>query len=421
MLIYSNSPWLSKLASAPRFSATSLLSCLASVAAFFLFYPGIAHSQAKPSSPGFAALSQQAAAARDANRLDESAALYTKALALRPRWAEGWWSLGTLEYDQDHYPKAALAFEKVTALDPNNGTAHVMLGLCQFELGKDQLALNNLLAAERLGVVKDDQLRHVALYHLGVLQLRARKFGDAKSTLLQLAKDGIRTKESITALGQAALLVRPQDAPPEDSPGARVIEQSGEAEAQLAAKDFESAKNRYAQLTTEFPDYPNLHFAFGRALLESHETDRAVEEFQRELARDPQNVNSLLEIAAVRYRVDSQDGLKYARQAVQLAPAIPFGHYLLGLLLLDTGDFQAAIPELESARKSLSREASIYFALGNAYARAGRKAEAAQARETFKRLDKSSHSNPSETVYGQQSADPSQNKLPSGAGNPTRP
>src|SRR5258707_15673130 len=27
--------------------------------------------------------------------------------------------------------------------------------------------------------------------------------------------------------------------------------------------------------------------------------------------------------------------------AVKLAPGIPFGHYLLGLLLLDTGDFQA--------------------------------------------------------------------------------
>lgn len=56
-------------------------------------------------------------------------------------------------------------------------------------------ALKNLLEAQRLGVVKDEQLRHVALYQLGVLQLRIRKYDDAKQTLRQLAKDGIRTKE----------------------------------------------------------------------------------------------------------------------------------------------------------------------------------------------------------------------------------
>lgn len=43
-----------------------------------------------------------------------------------------------------------------------------------------------------------------------------------------------------------------------------------------------------------------------------------------------------------------------------------------------------AIPELEMARKRFNREAAIYFALGNAYARAGRKTEAAEARENFR-------------------------------------
>ena len=164
---------------------------------FLCVFPHSALPQTKPPSPGFATLSKQAAEARDANRLDEAVALYTRALALRPRWSEGWWSLGTLEYDQDHYAKAAQDFEKLIALDSANGTAHAMLGLCQFELGQDEPALKHLLAAERLGIVKDEQLRHVALYHLGLLQLRARKFGDAKETLDQLAKDRIGTKELI--------------------------------------------------------------------------------------------------------------------------------------------------------------------------------------------------------------------------------
>lgn len=365
------------------------------------FFPGTAHSQTKPSSTSFAALSRRAAEARDADRLDEAVALYTRAVALQPKWEEGWWSLGTLQYDQDHYAKAALAFEKVIALNPAHGTAHAMLGLCQFELGKDEPALKNLLAAERFGIVKDEQLRKVALYHLGMLQLRARKYRDSHDTLQQLAKDGVRTKELIIALGQAALLIRPQDSPPEGTEGATMIEQTGEAETLLATKEFERAKQVYTRLANEFPNYPNLHFAYGRLLLETHETDEAIEEFQRELTRDPKNVNSLLEIAAVRYQVDSQDGLKYAEEAVKLAPGLPFAHYLLGLLRLDTGNAAGAIPEFEIAQKAFPREAQVYFSLGNAYARAGRKTEAAKARAEFVRLNAQAARQPGSSVYGE--------------------
>jgi tetratricopeptide (TPR) repeat protein len=367
-----------------RLSSHSLILPLA---VFLFLFCGNAKSQTKPASTSFAVLSKKAAEARDADRLDEAVKLYTRALALRPAWEEGWWSLGTLEYDQDRYAKAALDFAKVIALNSANGTAHAMLGLCQFELGQDEPALKNLLGAEQLGVIKDEQLRNVAVYHLGLLELRARKFGDAKETLDQVAKRGVRTAELITALGLAVLLVRPQDAPPIGTPGGTVIERAGEAEALLATRDFEQAKGRYAELTSQFPDYPNLHFAFGRLLLEMNETDEAIEEFKRELKRDPKNVSSMLEIASVRYHVDSQDGLPYAEEAVKLSPLLPFAHYLLGLLRLDTGNAAGAVPELEVAKKAFPNESRVYFSLGNAYARIGRKAEAAKARAEFSRLD----------------------------------
>lgn len=364
---------------------------------------GAAFGQSRSPSSSFATLSQRAAEARDANRLEEAATLYTKALALRPKWTEGWWSLGTIEYDQDHYAKAALAFQRVIALDPANGTAHAMLGLCQFELGKDALALQSLLKAEQLNIIKNEQLRTVALYHLGLLQLRARRFGDAKETLSQLAKVHIQTKEVNTALGLAALLIAPKDAPPEGTPGATVVGRAGEAEAQLTVKDFEQAKRTYTQLVDEYPAYPNLHFAFGRLLLETNETDQAVEQFQLELKRDPENVNSMLEIASVRYQVDSEEGLHYAEEALKLSPRLPFAHYLVGLLRLDTGNAAGAIPELEIAEKAFPNESRVYFSLGSAYARVGRKAEAAKARAEFARLNAQEVKQQRATLYGERS------------------
>jgi tetratricopeptide (TPR) repeat protein len=348
--------------------------------------PGTLSSAPQQRSAAFGQLAEKAKRASEESRLDEAAALYAQALTLRPQWKEGWWALGTLEYDRDHYAKAALDFKRLIALEPANGTAHAMLGLCQFELSQDEPALKNLLKAEQLGVIKNEELRHVALYHMGVLELRTRKFGDAKETLDQLAKLGVRSKELTTALGLAALLITPKDAPPEGTPGARVIDRTGEAEALLAAKNYEQAKQAYVQLAAEYPAYPNLHFAFGRLLLETNETDAAVEQFQLELKRDPQNVSSLLEIAAVRYQVDSQEALPYAEKALKLAPRLPFTHYLVGLLRLDTGNPAGAIPELEIAQKAFPSESRIYFAMGNAYARTGHKAEAAKARAEFTRL-----------------------------------
>jgi tetratricopeptide (TPR) repeat protein len=401
-MFFSHSPALLKsLLSVGSAGRLRLLVSL-SLSGFVCFFSESALPQAKPSSANFSKLSKQADEARDADRLDEAAALYSKALALQPKWTEGWWSLGTIEYDRDHYAKAALDFEKVIVLDPSNGTAHAMLGLCQFELGKDSAALKNLLAAEHLGVTKDVRLRNVALYHMGILQLRAKKFGDAKETLGHLAVDGVRTKELTTGLGLAALLLTPKEAPPEGTPGARVIEGAGEAEVLLDSNLFDPAKQKYAQLTSEFPDYPNLHFAFGRLLLETHDTDEAIEEFQRELQRDPKNVNSMLEIAAVRRMTDPQGALKYAIEAAQLAPQLPFAHYLLGLLRFDTGDPAAAIPELEIAQKAFPQEAEVYFSLGNAYGRAGRKADAAKARAEFARLKTEAAKEPGPKIYGVQ-------------------
>src|SRR5262245_34280266 len=59
----------------------------------------------RPSS--FERLAGQAAKASQENRLEDAAGLYRRALALRPSWKEGWWSLGTLEYDRSRYREAA--------------------------------------------------------------------------------------------------------------------------------------------------------------------------------------------------------------------------------------------------------------------------------------------------------------------------
>jgi hypothetical protein len=59
--------------------------------------PGTPKSEPKPvpETPEFKKIAAEAAAAREANRLDEATGLYVKAVTIKPDWSEGWFHLGT--------------------------------------------------------------------------------------------------------------------------------------------------------------------------------------------------------------------------------------------------------------------------------------------------------------------------------------
>jgi predicted Zn-dependent protease len=131
---------------------------------------------------------------------------------------------------------------------------------------------------------------------------------------------------------------------------------------------------------------PNLRYAYGRFLLGAEDLDGAVAQFLAEIENQPGHVRARMLIASARYRIDSAAGIPFAREVVKLQPRYPFGHYLLGLLYFDVGDIARAMPALEEAARLVPQEPQFQFALGNAYARAGRKEDAARARAAFVRL-----------------------------------
>jgi tetratricopeptide (TPR) repeat protein len=334
----------------------------------------------------FSTLSACAETARDAGRLVEAAALYRKALTLRPDWKEGWWALGTILYDQESHATAARAFRRLLALDPKNGTAHLMLALCEYKVERDASAMEHIQAAKKLGVQKDGELLHVLFYHEAMLLLRGGRYERAIEALQPLVAAGVDEESLEFGLGLGVLLMRPKDAPPEGSPGRETVLRAGRAERHHLAKQFEAANVGYSTLVQEVPTFPNVHYAYGRFLLATDDLDRGVAQFLEEIKNSPEHVRARMQIAAARYRVDSAAAIPFAAEVVKLAPAYPFGHYLLGLLYFDVGDIGRAIPELEAAARMVPQEAQFQFTLGNAYARAGRKEAAARARAAFVRL-----------------------------------
>ena len=218
--------------------------------------------------------------------------------------------------------------------------------------------------------------------------MRAGRYERALDTLQPLVSAGVEDENLELALGMGVLLMRPNDAPAEGSPTRAIVMRAGRAERRHMAKEFAAAKREYVALVTEAPAFPNVHYAYGRFLLATEDLESGIQEFLKEIEAHPEHVRARVQVAAARYRLDSAAGLPFAREVVKLAPAYPFGHYLLGLLYFDTGDIAHAIPALETAARMLPDEAQFQFALGNAYARAGRAKEAARARAAFTRLNK---------------------------------
>jgi predicted Zn-dependent protease len=276
-------------------------------------------------------------------------------------------------------------------------------------------SLPDIQAAKKFGTRKDKQLVHVLHYHEAMLFLRKGHFESAVEALTFLINDGVHSDELNTALGMGALLLLPKDAPASGTSGHEVLLRVGEAERLRSEKKYEESAKAYAELAQQFPDFPDIHYAYGRVLLAMENSEAAIAQFREEIRNNPTNVRARLQVASAYYRVDSRAGIPFAEEAVKLQPKYPFGHYLLGLLYFDTGETVRAIPELETASRLAPQEPQFYFALGNAYAKAGRKQEAARARASFIRLQHREGSESGPNAYGEaHNSDPArpQNSAP---------
>jgi predicted Zn-dependent protease len=155
----------------------------------------------------------------------------------------------------------------------------------------------------------------------------------------------------------------------------------------MAARHAGEARAALDELVTRYPKTPHAHYARGVFFL-TEDSDRALEDFRRELAISPSHVPARLQIAfEYLKRGEAARALVVAREAAQLAPDHFATCLALGQVLLEMNEIQRAIPELEKATTLAPGSPQAHFMLGRAYARAGRTADAERARAEFTRLD----------------------------------
>jgi tetratricopeptide (TPR) repeat protein len=335
----------------------------------------------------FDTLARQADAARDADRVEQAIGLYRRALRLKPAWADGWWSLGTLLYDADRHADCADAFTRFVALKPDVGPAHALLGLCEFGRRDYDAALRHLLRARELGFAGNEPIREVALYHTALALILKSNFERAIEQLAALPPAGHSAAAVRNAAGLAALRMPllPDQVPERDRD---LVNRMGEAiEAEFDRRQDDAAR-LLESILAQYPKAPEVRYTYGSLLLQS-DPARGLAMLKSELEISPDHVPAL---AAIAYEYlkenDAASALPYARSAARLAPGDFAARIACGRALLETGSLNQAIEELEAAVRLAPDSPDAHYALANAYARAGRAENAERERKEFARLRK---------------------------------
>lgn len=326
--------------------------------------------------------------------------LFQRGVALRPNWPEGWWFIGTMSYDAGKFTTAKNAFQHFVSVEHQEpGPGYGMLGLCEFQLHHYRLSLDALEHGRVLGLGQNWDFTQTVLYHAGILYTF---FGEPAVGLQRLTlvanrlaaahskhpNDAVLNNTAlISALGLGALRMRilPSQISDKEAP---LVQQAGNAQALIALQERGQAGVELKRIVALYPSHPGVHYMYGVYLLKV-DPPSAIAQFKREIEISPSSSAARIQLAFQYLRnADYHQGLKYAQQAIALAPKNFVAHVVCGKLWLGLGNKTQALAQLKTAVKLSPDSSDARFAYATALAEAGKTTEAAHQRKEFERLRK---------------------------------
>jgi len=307
---------------------------------------------AQSTPPTFDEVAKSASAAREAGKVEEAIQGYKRALEIRPDWNEGWWYLGTMEYDADRYAEAIPAFQKLVKLSPKAAVGWDFLGLCEFETKDYGNSLKHLEKAQSLGDANDPEIARVSRYHLALLMIRSGEFEAATNLLGATFGQGTISPQVRTALGLA--LLRAPLLPEEIDPSQdALLRASGEIAANLVKAESAKALEGFRMLLADHSETPYVRYAYGRALEAAGKLEEALRQQEEESRLSPASALPRIEISRLQLRLNHpREASAAAKEAVRTDPNSAAAHLVLGKAWEAAGEKDKAAREFETAKKS---------------------------------------------------------------------
>jgi tetratricopeptide (TPR) repeat protein len=191
--------------------------------------------------------------------------------------------------------------------------------------------------------------------------------------------------ELMDAFGIAALRLQklPSDL---DADQLALVRTVGHAQALVALQDRATAGIEFKDIVARFGSEPGIHYIYGVFLLKE-EPSLASDEFKKEVALSPSDAAPRIQLALGYLRTgEYQEGLRYAKDATELAPENFVAHVACGRIWMELGNSESAIKELQTAVRLAPGSPDAHFALARALSKGGRAKEAAREQAEFERL-----------------------------------
>jgi len=299
------------------------------------------------------ARSNLGAALARAGRYDEAIAEYNAGLQKSPDNPALLMNLGLAYYKTGRHADAAARFERAVALSPQfQDQVTLLLAACYNNLGryKEAVALLAPLEKDKAGDAGFDYLYGTAL------------IGDGQE-------------------GGAAVINR-------------ILSHGDSAEAyllrgtlELTAHDRDAARADLEKAVALNPRLPGAHARLGELLLMLGESERARAAFTQELALDPDEFTSNLNMGVLAKQDQAYvEARRYLERALRTRPNDPGVRYQMANVDLATGNLEPARQSLEGLTKESPDFAEAHASLATVYYRLNRHADGDRERAISEKL-----------------------------------
>ena len=337
-----------------------------------------------------------ASSALKANDLSRAEQEYRAILSIDPKNVEASSALGVALYASGNFKEASAALQNALELDPSQPRIQLFLALTQAELGQCAQALPVLelqwkdqpdLRLRRLAGLSALDCELAAGHLTTALQLAEplrAKYPDDPDVLYKLA--GLYSRLWNEAAGEL------MQKHPESY---RVHQLAGEVYEAQGKGD--QAIREYTLALKENERAAGIHLRIGQILVQQATPDsetKALAEFQRELAIDPESAAAEYAVGEIfRRRQDYPQAAQHLNRAVALDPALTEPHIALAQMFMAQHDPQQSSREAAIAVQLDPRNAKAHYALMVAYRSEGKMDDAGKELALFQQLQQEHDTN----------------------------
>ena len=312
----------------------------------------------------------------------EAEAAWRAFLKIHPSNSEAYAHLGLLEARQEHYEEAVPLYRKALALNPTFPELRLNLGLALFKAGEMKEAIRVFQPLLKSQSPSSAEMQRVTIL-LGMAHYGLGEFAEAAPYLRQAAVRDPQNLGLRMSLAHSCLWSKQYQCVL-DTYHEILMLNAESAEADMLAgealdemKDHRAAIKQFRAAVKANPKEPDVHFGLGYLLWTQREYAEAVQEFQNELANNPNRVQSLVYMADAQMQMNHPEAaLPLLEQAERADSALPLEHLDLGILYADAGRQEDAVREMKQAARLDPDDVNVHWRLGRLYKAMGKTDEA---------------------------------------------